>query len=57
MSNTRKTKKEKAVTVYNRLASKGKSRGDVIKEFQSKLEMTEYCAKRYYQMINAEAKA
>lgn len=57
MSNTRKTKKEKAITIYNRLAAKGKSRGEVLKELQSKLEMTEYCAKRYYQMINAEAKA
>lgn len=57
MSNARKTKKEKAVTIYNRLLAKGKSRGDVLKELQSKLEMTEYCAKRYYQMINAEAKA
>lgn len=51
MANRKKTKKERAIALFNKGCDHGKTRGEILKELQTKLEMTEGAAKNYYQKI------
>lgn len=46
-----KSKKELAIATFNKGCDKGKTRGQILTELQTKLNMTEACAKNYYQKI------
>ena len=48
-----KSKKERALALFNKGCDHGKTRGEILKELQTKLQMTEACAKNYYQKIAA----
>lgn len=52
MSNRKeKSKKDRAIALFNKGCDRSKTRGEILKELQTKLEMTEACAKNYYQKI------
>lgn len=54
MANTRnKTKKERAIALFNKGCDNGKTRGEILAQLQTKLEMTPAAAKNYYQRIAA----
>lgn len=53
MAKVQKTKKERAITLVVREINKGKTRGQILAQLQNRLEMTQGCAKNYYQRITS----
>jgi hypothetical protein len=51
MAKTQKTKKERAIALVERETEKGKTRGQILAQLQTRLEMTLGGAKNYYQRI------
>lgn len=48
-----KTKKERAIALFNKGCDSGKTRGEIIAQLQTKLVMTPAAAKNYYQRISS----
>lgn len=46
-----KSKKERAIAIFNRGCDNGKTRGEILAQLQTRLEMTPAAAKNYYQRI------
>lgn len=46
-----KTKKSQAITIFKRGVRFGKTRGEILAQLQTRLDMTPATAKNYYQRI------
>lgn len=51
MTTATKTKKAQAITLFNKGCDKQKTRGEILVQIQTKLNMTPAAAKNYYQKI------
>lgn len=51
MTTATKTKKAQAITLFNKGCDKQKTRGEILAQIQTKLNMTPAAAKNYYQKI------
>lgn len=57
MANTskQKTKKAQAITIFKRGLRFGKTRGEILAQLQTRLDMTPATARNYYQRIQSGA--
>lgn len=54
-SKKQKSKKERAIAIFIRGCDNGKTRGEILAQLQTRLDMTPAAAKNYYQRISSGA--